>query len=232
MKLSFALLIAISIIFIGCEKAIEGHKILDINFSNAKTGESIDSIFCYINQPLFTSAQMITGSFSNTNGNCHMEVDYKASDRYTFLIRDAIAFNGNKVFTYRGLFPNDKYYRVKGIRQYISLGEKNKFDLKYDLIPLFKLVTIFEFGKTYNGLVSFEMIENNESIYSTFRGGYKLNSEWTITNKDSVNCYLSSIDKTKLVYSIISNDGKTTFSKSVTIDPANIVNKTINLKFE
>jgi hypothetical protein len=231
MKKTILLLITLALLFVSCRKVIEGHKILNINFSNAKTGEAIDSIHCFIGQPLWTSYRVITDALSDKNGNCKLEVDYKSSDHYYFAIKKDYTFSENRVFTYRGNHFLDKY-RVIGIPPFVNLREKNEFNLKIQLIPLIKLVTTFEFGKTYNGFPMFEIFENNESIYSTLRGGRVPNNLWLVTDKDSVDCYVSSIEKTKYVYSFLSNEGKTVFSKSIIIDPKLIVDKTIHVKFD
>lgn len=222
------LFIALVTFLLSCkkEKVIEGYKALNINFSSAKTGEPIDSIFCFIGQSSLIYYQVVTDTFSDKNGNCRLEADYKSTDNYSFVIREDLSFNGNKAFTYRANNIFDKY-RAKGNRPHVDFREKNVFDLKIQLIPLIRLKIFYEFAKDFNGYPTFEIFENNESIYSTGSG------DWlrTANEKDSIDCYISSIDNTKLVYSFISNKGQTIFSKSILIDPNLITTTTINLIF-
>lgn len=224
------ILLLVAFVFLaGCkkDKGIEGHKILNINFSNAKTGASVDSIPCFIGQPLWVAYRVIADTFSDINGNCKLEVDYKSGDHYYFAIRDDYTFNGNKVFTYRINHPFDKY-RVKGNRPYVDFGDKNEFDLKIQLIPLIKLKIIYSFSKDFDGYPNFEFFENNNSIYSICYGNWLRHTN----EKDSTDCYVSSIEKTNLVFSFTSNSGKTICSKSLQIDPYKISDTTINLLFE
>jgi len=216
-----------TILFVSCKKeyVIEGHKILNIHFSNAKTGEPIDSIFCFIGQPSWIYYRIVTDTFSDKNGNCKLEVDYKSSDKYAFVIREDLTFNGNKAFTYRGNNILEKY-RAKGNRPYINFGKQNDFDLNIQLIPLIRLKIIYEFAKNYNGYPTLEIFENNESIYSICKGG-----SYSASERDSTDCYVSSVIQTKLVYRYTSNNGQIIFSKSLVIDPDLINNTTIHLLF-
>jgi hypothetical protein len=231
MKYNAFIILALLTILISCEKDIAGHKTLNINFSNAKNGAAIDSIFCFIGQPSWIYYHIITETFSDQNGNCKLEADYKHSDHYGFVVREDLEFNGNKAFTYRGYNHADKY-RVKGSKPYVDFGDQNEFNLNLQLIPLTKFVIIFEFGKNYNGFTKFEYFEKNESIYSISRGGKVPNSLWLSTDKDSIDTYVSSIDKSTLVYSFLSNDGKTLFSKSMIIDPNSTTARRIQLKYD
>jgi hypothetical protein len=229
MKNAILFLIVLFSFLLSCkkEKVIEGHKVLNINFSNAKTGEAIDSIYCFIGRSSWIYYQIVTDTFTDKNGNCKLEADYKSTDNYSFVIREDLSFNGNKAFTYRGNNIFDKY-RARGNRPYVDFGENNIFDLKIQLIPLIRLKVIYEFAKDFNGYPTFEIFENYESIYSICYGNWLRPAN----EKDSTDCYISSIDKTKLVYSFTSNSGQTIFSKSILIDPSLINNNTtFNLLF-
>jgi hypothetical protein len=211
------------------EKIIAGHKIININFTNAKTGQPVDSIGCQIIRPQFVSYSMITYGQSDKNGNCRLEIDFKSTDKFNFLVSEISSFNGNKVFTSRGLYNSpSEVFRVKGNRPYVDFGKKNMFDLKIQLIPLIKIKIISEFAKDFNGYPTFEVFENNESIYSFGSGGWLRKAN----ERDTTDCYISSIDDTKLVYSFISTpNGQTIFSKSLLIVPDLMTNNKIYLIF-
>jgi hypothetical protein len=226
---SIILLLIATVLLAGCDKDkdIEGHKILNINFSNAKTGAPVDSIDCFIGKTDWVSFRVVSDTYSDSNGNCELEVDYKSDDGYYFSIYNDNSFNSNKVFTNRINHPIDKY-RVKNTRPFVDLGDKNEFDVKIQLIPLIKLKIFYSFSRDFNGYPVFEIFENKENIYSIYFGTWlRLANE-----NDSTDCYVSSIEKTTLVYTFSTNDGKTIFSKSLLIDPDKITDTRINLLFE
>ena len=139
MKYTFIITLVFLTFLISCEKDISGHKTLNINFSNAKNGAPIDSIFCFIGQSSWIYYREITETYSDQNGNCKLEADYKHSDHYRFIVREVLGFSGNKAFTYRGNNHAD-LYRVKGAKSYVDFGDQNDFNLKIQLIPLTKFV--------------------------------------------------------------------------------------------
>jgi len=223
------ILLLLTFFMSGCEKIIEGHKVLYINFTDAKTGEGLDSIGCFIGKAGFPYYGLESGALSDKNGNCILETDYYSDNKSYFVIAEAfdVSFNGNKVFLNRGCDVTKKY-RLKEMHPYINLGKQTEFKLNYHLIPLTKLTITCEFKKNLQGSRSYEFFENGESIYSHSRG-----SDYTINQKDTDVCYVSSIGETTLVYSMLGKSvSDILYSKSAIIDSVAIKNKTLHIVFD
>jgi hypothetical protein len=226
--------LAISTLLLNsCEKEpiLVGKKVVNLNFRDVKTGLAVNDIYCFIGRPSFPVANIVRDTVSDINGNCKLEVDFKATDNFYFLIENDPIFNGNKTFVSKFHDPNSKY-RVIGNQPDINFKKKNDFNFDIQLIPLIRIPVIFEFKKAFDGSPKFDIIEKNESLYYISKGGPRLNSAWFVGDKDSVNCYVSAVDITTLVYSFNTNSQQTVFSKSITIDPNKIDYKKINVVFE
>lgn len=222
-----------TLLLTSCEKepVLVGKKVVNLSFKDAKTGLAVNDIYCYVGRPSFPVANIVQDTVSDINGNCKLEVDFKATDNFYFLIWQDPAFNGNKTFVSKYHDRNSKY-RVIGNQPDVNFKKKNDFNFDIQLIPLIRVPVIFEFKKAFDGSPKFDIIEKNESLYYISKGGPRLNSAWFVGDKDSVNCYVSAIDITTLVYSFNTNSQQTVFSKSITIDPNKIDYKNINVVFE
>ena len=217
----------------SCEKEsiLVGKKVVSVNFRDARTGLAVNDIYCFIGRPSFPVANIVRDTVSDINGNCILEVDFKETDNFYFLIQKDPIFNGNKTFVSKLHDPNSKY-RVVGNQPDINFKKGNNFNFDIQLIPLIRIPVVFEFKKAFDGSPKFDIVEKNESLYSISKGGPRLNNAWFVGDKDSVNCYVSAVDVTTLVYSFNTNSQQTVFSRSITIDPDKIDYKNINVVFE
>lgn len=220
-------LLLVTFFISGCEDVIEGHKVLNINFTNAKTGEGIDSICCFIGRSGFPYDQIVSVTSSDKNGNCHLETDYYSNNKTVFRINEDSGknFDSQKLFTYRGKDATNKY-RLKGDKPYINLGKQTEFNLNFQLIPLTKIIITCEFKKELQGYRNYEFFEKGESIYKLSKGSYNIN------DKDTDICYVSSISETTLFYNIKKSVNEFVYSKSITIDSVAINNKTLHIVFD
>ena len=211
----------------SCEDVIEGHKVIYINFTNAKTGKGIDSICCFIGKPGFPYYRIESATLSDKDGNCFLETDYYANNKSYFVIDEVsdMNFGGNKVFLNRGGNVEDKY-RLKENKPYINLGKQNEFKLNFQLIPLTKLIVTCEFKKDFQGYRNYEFFEKGESIYNLSKGSYHIN------DKDTDICYISSIAETTLLYRMKTSVSDVLYSKSIVIDSVAIKNKTLHIVFD
>ena len=230
---SISLLLLFAFFMSSCEDVIEGHKILNINFTNAKTGEGIDSISCFIGKPGFPYYRTESVTLSDKNGNCNLVTDYYSNNKSFFVISEDLDmnFDSQKLFTYRGKDVTNKY-RLKGDRPYINFGKQTEFNLKFQLIPLTKIIVTCEFKKELQGYRNYEFFENNESIYKLSRGSRYIDEKWLVSDKDTDICYVSSISETTLFYNIKKSVNEFVYSKSITIDSVAIKNKTLHLVFD
>lgn len=62
------LLLLFTFLISGCEDVIEGPKIININFANAKTGEGIGCIYCFFGKPGFPYYRTESGTLSDKMG--------------------------------------------------------------------------------------------------------------------------------------------------------------------
>lgn len=226
-------LVLFSFLISGCEDDIEGHKIININFTNALTGVGIDSIHCFIGKPGFPYYRTESETLSDKNGNCRLETDFYSSSRSYFVISEDLdmTFDSQKLFTYRGNDATNKY-RLKGNKPYINLGKNTEFKLNFQLIPLTKIVISCEFKKELQGYRNYEFFEKGESIYKLSRGSRYINDKWLVIDKDTDICYVNSTSETKLVYSIKNSANESVYSKAVTIDSVAIRNKTLHVVYD
>ena len=226
---SISLLLFLSFLATGCEDIIEGHKVLNITFTNVKTGEGIDSISCFIGKPGFPYYRVESETLSDKDGNCKLETDYYSNNKSSFVISEDLGmnFDSQKLFTYRGKDASNKY-RLKGAKPYINLGKQTEFNLNFQLIPLIKIIVTCEFKKELQGYRNYEFFEKGESIYKFSRGS----DRWFVADKDTDICYVSSISETTLVYSTKKSANEFVYSKSIIIDSVAIKNKTLHLVFD
>jgi len=217
----------------GCEDVIEGHKILNINFTNVKTGEGIDSINCFIGKPGFPYYRIESETYSDKNGNCNLMTDYFSNNVSYFLISEDLDmnFDSQKLFTYRGKDATNKF-RLNGDRPSINLGKQTEFNLNFQLIPLTKIIVTCEFKKELQGYRNYEFFEKGESIYKLSRSSKNINDKWFVTDKDTDICYVSSISESTLFYNIKNSVNEFVYSKSIIIDSVAMKNKTIHLIFD
>lgn len=226
-------LLLFSLLISGCEDIIEGHKILNINFTNAITGEGIDSIYCFIGKTGFPYYQTESVTSSDKNGNCQLVTDYYLNNKSFFVINEDfdMTFDSQKLFTYRGKNTSNKY-RLKGERPYINLGIQKEFKLNFQLIPLTRIAITCEFKKEMQGYRNYEFFEEGESIYNLSRGSKNTNDKWFVNDKDTDICYVNSNVASILKYSIKKSVDDKVYSKSVTVDSDVIKNKTLHVVFD
>ena len=229
MKKLITTLVISTILLNSCEKEhiLVGKKVVSLNFKDVKTGLPVNDICCYIGIPSFPVAHIVKDTVSDENGNCKLEIDFKESDKFYFLIKKDPIFNGNKTFVSKYHDSNSKY-RVIGNQPDVNFKKKNDFNFDIKLIPLIKIPVIFEFKKAFDGYPIFDIIENNENLYDISKGG----RTWFVGEKDSVNCYVSAVDITTLTYRFNTNSQQTVLSKTIIIDPNNMDYKNINVVFE
>ena len=222
-----------TLLFNSCEKEpiLVGKKVVNLNFVDAKTGLAVNDIYCFIGIPSFPVPSIVKDTVSDENGNCKLEFDFNASDNFYFLIEKDPAFNGNKTFVSKFHDPNSKY-RLVGNQPNMNFKKENNFSFNIQLMPLIRIPVIFEFKKAFDGSPKFDIIEKNESMYYISKGAPRANNAWFVGDKDSVDCFVSAVDVTTLVYTFNTNAQQTIFSKSITIDPNKIDYKNINVVFE